>query len=198
MKNKKECLGKMRKQQYQCQPAGLTLVELLVVITIVSIMTLISVPNFITTLRNYRLRASSMDLLAAVRETRTQAMSYGRRFKFTVNTDNYTYTRERLPFKQINLMKLPIEEYLYEETTAELDAINLHPHNKDVPFNHRQGIVDIDTIPAAGVNLIFNPSGTVEITGAGFASLKLYGTMFGYEVRVYKGGQINLLRVELP
>jgi hypothetical protein len=117
---------------------------------------------------------------------------------FTVNKTNYTYTRERLPFKQINLMKLPIEEYLYEETTAELQAINLHPHNKDVPFNHRQGIYSMKTVPAGGVTLIFNPSGTVEIPGAGFASFKLYGRMFGYEVRVYKGGQINLVRIELP
>ena len=188
----------MKQHQDRYQRNGLTLVELLVVIAIVSIMTLISVPNFVTTLRNYRLRAASVDLLAGIRETRTKAMSEGRRYLFTVNTATYTFTRERQPFKQINLMKLPIEEYLYEETTAELQAINLHPHNKEVPFNHRFGIVDMETVPATGLTLTFNPSGTVDITGAGYASFKLYGNMFGYEILVYKGGQIQLLRIELP
>lgn len=181
---------------------GVTLIELLIVIAIIAILSAFATPNFITTLRNYRLRASAMQLLTAVRETRTQAMSNARQFTFTVSLDNATqtfmYSRERLAFKQINLMKLPIVEYLYEDTSAELVAINTHPENKDVAFNHRAGILSMETVPSSGFEVTFNPSGTADIPTTAIAKMKMYGHLFGYEVRVYKGGQISLHQIDLP
>lgn len=138
-----------------------------------------------------------MNLLTEVRKTRTEAMANLRAFKLTVDPVGYTLTRERLPYKEINVQRLPLEEYLYEETEDELKVFNEHPNNKDVYFNHRGGIREMKTIPDP-VQVTFDASGTAQIPGSGFAQLQVYGTMFGYEIRIYKGGQIKMVQIPLP
>jgi prepilin-type N-terminal cleavage/methylation domain-containing protein len=180
------------------QQKGVTLIEILIVVSIIGIISLISLPNFITSLRNYRLRAGAMNLLGEVRKTRTEAMANLRPFRFTVNTAGYTLTRVRLPYREINVQRLPLEEYLYEETEDELRAFNERPENKDVYFNHRGGIREMKTIPETGFQVTFDPSGTAQIPGTGFAALQVYGTMFGYEIRIYRGGQVKMVQIPLP
>ncbi len=184
----------------QKNSSGLTLVEIIVVVFIIGILALISTPNFITAIRNYRLRAAAINLLTALRETRSEAIGKGRMFKFTVNTTNFTYTRERLPFSQIDVLKLPCDRqdcWLFEEKADDLATINNDPANKNVFFNYQRGILSMETTPTT-IELTFNPAGTITVPGTGLASFKMYGPMFGYEIKVYKGGQITFHKISLP
>ena len=57
--------------------AGMTLIELLMVLIIASVLMGTAVPSFHHTLQRLRLQAAVNDLLAAIDQTRSQAMARG-------------------------------------------------------------------------------------------------------------------------
>ena len=123
-------------------------------------------------------------------------MSVGREYEFTIgknDDDKWTYTRKRLPYKQINVLKLPIEEYLFEETSDELDAINSRPENYQVPFNTEDlRKMDVAMTPEENFKVTFTASGTavIEQTAYGEVTLSRDNEM-SYTIKIYKGGQIT-------
>ncbi len=176
---------------------GVTLMELLVVVAVIGIITSIGAPNLIRWIRLGNLKSAAMNLLAGARETRSQAMANGREFEFTLGTNadgEWTYTRTRLPFKQINVLKLPIEEYLFEETIEELNGINTSSDNYQVPFftGNLSGFSVTPTPAAASFKVTFSAAGTAVIAETAQAVVTLSrGSEMSYTITFYKGGQIT-------
>jgi hypothetical protein len=111
-----------------------------------------------------------------------------------------TYTVTRSPYVLYDPATLieggSTEVYIYEPSqgTLTVDSTDIDYYEKleeNVSFDEREGIESITPDPDPFI-LIFNPSGTVTIGGTGIASLQIAGRFLDYEIRVYKGGQINL------
>ncbi len=71
----------------KCGRGGFTLVELLLVIVIIGIVTAISVPTFVKSMRGNRLRTSARSIVAAGRYARSMSVMHQRAMALTFNLD---------------------------------------------------------------------------------------------------------------
>lgn len=57
--------------------SGFTVIELMVVVSVIAVLTTVSVPSFQTVLDNYRVRRATEDLVATIYLARTEAIKHG-------------------------------------------------------------------------------------------------------------------------
>jgi type IV fimbrial biogenesis protein FimT len=69
---------------------GFTLVELMVVLALLSILTMMAVPSFNSTVSSVRLSGAANDLMASIQQARATAMRLGRRVTVCATTDGTT------------------------------------------------------------------------------------------------------------
>ena len=197
--------------------AGVTLVEMLIVVAIIGIMAGIGVPNFTALIRNHRTRSSAMTLLADIRSTRSRAISLNRELSMEIIIDNaetdwtkkYLYTIRRSAYIIYDPLDVALgtanssnpSSILFQETEETLEMGTSFNINKGL----REVVVNGDSAPDS-IILTFNPSGTIfmatrsdssDTSGASdtmistFVHLDLIGRHRHYEIVVYKGGQVN-------
>jgi len=165
--------------------------EMLIVVAIIGIMAGITVPNFMTMIRSNRIRAISLDLLAVIRQERSRALSLGRSVQLTINPEDKTYTVTRLLYQQYDPLSadqssITHSELLYEEPEQVLES--------NAEIDRKGWLTQMEVVPEDFV-LVFTPSGTVFIEEVPVASVKLEGEHIGYEIQVYKGGQIDIFKL---
>ena len=70
---------------------GFTLIELMVVVTLIGVMIAIAVPSFAAFVSNYRATSAANDLLQAITQARTEALKQGRRVTIAPNLAGPAY-----------------------------------------------------------------------------------------------------------
>jgi hypothetical protein len=61
-------------------------------------------------------------------------------------------------------------------------------------FDSKSWINEVIVSPSS-FKLVFMPSGMVEIKDVAIASVQIKGEHIGYEIKVYKAGQVDLYRI---
>ncbi len=184
-------------KRYRQNNAGMTLMEILVVVAIIGVMAGISIPNFMGAVKNNRVRARTLEFLAAIRKERSRAIALSRQVQMTISapvSGDPTYTVQRLGYTLYDpLSSDPFNPEILNEEEAEVLLSN-------VAIDTGRWLADVDPVilnsdtDVTSLDLIFNPSGTVQLTGVVVASIKLQGDRIGYEIQVYKAGQVDLFR----
>ncbi len=175
----------------QTKMKGVTLMEILIVVAIIGILSGIAIPNFIGIVRNNRVRARAIGLVNVLRNERARAISLQREIQVTIDKDNKTYSVQQLEYT------------LHDPLSADLDAPDILSEEdaKDLvvsmPFDESDWL-DHETEPVAiypdPFTVIFKPSGIIEMTGGAIiATVSLKGKRLGFEIELYKGGQIKLI-----
>ena len=171
---------------------GVTLIEMLVVIAIIGVIAGIGIPNFTGILRRGRVRTQAIELLAVIRNERGRAISLDRAIEMVIHATGKYYTVTRLAF------------ILYDPLSSDPDhpdILNEEDAEMLVDIGDPAGAIDReDWLEAFTVNpdplrLVFAPSGMIEITGGVVGSVTLSGYGTGYEIKIYKGGQIDIFRL---
>jgi prepilin-type N-terminal cleavage/methylation domain-containing protein len=72
--------------------SGYSLAELMVVISIIGILAVIAVPNFVTSVSTYKLKNTSVDLCSNLRKARSLAVKHNRNIVINFNADAKTYS----------------------------------------------------------------------------------------------------------
>jgi prepilin-type N-terminal cleavage/methylation domain-containing protein len=75
-----------------CKQKGYSLTELMVVVSIIGILGVIAVPNFVTSVSTYKLKNTSVDLCSNLRRARSIAVKQNRNVVISFNTDAKTYS----------------------------------------------------------------------------------------------------------
>jgi prepilin-type N-terminal cleavage/methylation domain-containing protein len=71
---------------------GYSITELMVVVSIIGILGVIAVPNFVTSVSTYKLKNTSVDLCSNLRKARSLAVKQNRNVVINFNTDAKTYS----------------------------------------------------------------------------------------------------------
>jgi len=71
---------------------GYSITELMVVVSIIGILGVIAVPNFVTSVSTYKLKNTSVDLCSNLRKARSIAVKQNRNVAISFNTDAKTYS----------------------------------------------------------------------------------------------------------
>ena len=71
---------------------GYSITELMVVVSIIGILGVIAVPNFVTSVSTYKLKNTSVDLCFNLRKARSFAVKQNRNVAINFNTDAKTYS----------------------------------------------------------------------------------------------------------
>lgn len=186
-------------RRYRQNIKGITLLEMLVVVTIIGILVLISLPNIPPIIAGHRVRSSANDLLTKVRTIRSVAISKRRQLDMTIDTTEHLLKVEKPKHTEYDLLKdiaLAIstssEAYpnlssfiLYEEDAETLEEVH-------VGDKRRNGI-DLMETDCPSNKVSFNPSGTIQSTCTiTITNKKSSGK---YQLTLYKGGQIVLERL---
>lgn len=171
---------------------GITVLEMIVVVAIIGVLAGISLPNMMTAIRNNRVRSVCINLLAQLRETRSQAISLARKIQFSVDATNKTYSAIIQKYTLYDPLD-PNLSRIMNEQEAETLASN-------VKFDENNWLRPAGTpapveVTPTTFDLVFTPAGLVEIKGSPVGSIKLRGTHIAYEIQVYKAGQIDLFRL---
>lgn len=175
-------------QRFYKSQRGVTLMEMLAIVMIIGILSAIAIPNFVTLIRNHRLRQSSIVLLSALRRERARALSLSRQIQISINAANRTYSVKKLEFNFYDPMQLAAGEDL---NTG--DEIFTEPEETIGSGSFKSGGLEsvvINSSAATALNLTFSPSGTVSDT----ATITLSNTHLSYQIQVYKGGQMQMVR----
>jgi prepilin-type N-terminal cleavage/methylation domain-containing protein len=178
---------------------GVSLLEMLVVITVIGILAGISLPNMMTAIRNNRVRSVCLELLAQLRETRSQAISLGRRVKFTLDADTKTYDVEIQRYTLYDPLDPTHAKIMYQDAD-DAAAQKSRQLALDVPFDQNDWLrpagtpAPVETTPET-FNVTFSPAGLAEMAGSPIGSIKLRGTHIAYEIQIYRAGQIDLFRL---
>lgn len=137
--------------------SGYSLVELLVVVAIIGIVSLVSVPNFISMARSGRLKTSLRDFASTMRTARERAVTSYRQVRISFPTgtaaDARTYTMWEQTaggtWQQIGTTRR-LEETCY--------------------FSGQENVTNVDGDTPATYDLIFRPNGTPQLpSGTVFA-----------------------------
>ena len=167
---------------------GVTLMEMMAIVMIIGILSTIAIPNFVTLIKNHRLRQSSIVLLSALRKERSRALSLSRQIQVSINATDWTYIVKKLEFNFFDPMQLAAGEELKKG-----DEIFTEPEQTIASGSFKTGGLEsvvINSSAAAKLDLTFNPSGTVNDT----ATITLSNNHLSYQIQVYKGGQMQLVR----
>ncbi len=193
--NRQSTIRDMKK--YRQNGAGMTLMEILVVVTIIGIMAGIGIPNFMRAVKNNRVRARTLEFLAAVRKERSRAIALNRRVQMTIDAPDSgdpTYSVQRLAYTLYDPLSAdPYHPEILSEEEAEVLL-------SDVVIDTGHWLADVDPVilnsdtDLTTLDLTFTPSGTAQVAGVVVASIKLQGDRMGYEIKIYKAGQIDLFR----
>ena len=171
--------------RYKLTTKGVTLIEMIVVVTIIAIIAGISIPNFMIMVRNNRVRTRALDVLNVFRNAQSQAISLNREIQVQLNAQNKTYTVTRLAFVLYDPLSSDLS---HPDPLNEEDAEILQANE---PFDQWNWLVNgVETAPASFA-VTFTPSGTIQIQGVVIASVKLKGEHIGYEIELYRAGQIK-------
>jgi prepilin-type N-terminal cleavage/methylation domain-containing protein len=164
---------------------GVTLIEMIAVITIIAIIVGISIPNFMIAVRNNRVRTRSIAMLNILRDVQSQAVSLNRDIVMQLDAQNKTYTVTRAAFTLYDPLSPDLSHpIILNKEDAEILQAN-------VPFDQWNWLVDgVETDPASFA-VTFTPSGTIQMQGVVIASVKLKGKHIGYEIELYRAGQIK-------
>lgn len=178
---------------------GVTLMEMMIVVAIIGIMAGISLPNMMTAIRNNRVRSVCIELLAQLRETRSKAISLGRRIKFEIDASNKTYDVVIQRYTLYDPLDPTHAKIMYQDSD-DTDAQKRRELALDVPFDQNDWLrpagtpAPVETTPT-NFSVIFTPAGLVEMAGSPVGSIKLRGTHIAYEIQIYRAGQIDLFRL---
>ena len=188
---------------------GVTLLELLVVVTIIMILAVISLPNIFKIIMMHRIRTSTNDVLIKARFIRSLAIKSRRQLVWDLNLQEQSFTIIKTGHTEYDLLEdiadavskgqaLDDEYILYEERGGQV--CNTTWNNALVPDStceyyfggskSKNGIdADIVIEPSScGNELKFYPSGTLQST----CEITIKNEMLDrqYTILLYKGGQI--------
>ncbi len=175
--------------RYKLNTKGVTLVEMIAVVVIIGILAAISIPNFVTMVRNNRVRARSLAVLSALRNGRSRAISLNRQLQLQIDEQNKTYSLTRLAFILYDPLS-PDPEHPIILNTEEAETLLA-----DEPFDRGDWLVEGVEISPDPFTVTFTPSGTIQIPSVVTASVKLKGQHIGYEIMLYRAGQISISRL---
>jgi len=167
---------------------GVTLIEMLIVVAIIGTLAGISLPNFMTMIKNNRVRARSVALLGALRNERSRAIALNRQVQMDIDATAKTYSVTRVAYT------------LYDPLSPDLfhpNILNTEPAEMllaATPFDEGDWLDQGVEISPDPFTITFTPSGTINIPSVVTASVKLEGEHIGYEIVLYKGGQIGFSR----
>ncbi len=172
-------IWKMRKTR------GVTLIEMLVVVAIIGTLAGISTPNFITMIKSNRIRARSVALLGALRNERSRAIALSRQVAMTIDAQAKTYSVTRLAYTLYD----PLSPDLFHPNILNTEEAEMLL--AATPFDQGDWLSQGVEISPDPFTITFTPSGTIIIPSVVTASVKLNGEHVGYEIVLYKGGQIG-------
>lgn len=186
---------------------GVTLLELLVVITIIGILVLISLPNIFKIITMHRIRTSANDVLIKARFVRELAIKTRRRLNMQFTDDTESFYIQKMGHTEYDLLKdiataiskaqpINTDEYiLYVEKGGFICpstwANALLP---DATCEYYVGGSlmknGVDTLTSDCDPIIFNASGTIDST----CTITITNTMLNrqYDIMLYKGGQMKI------
>ncbi len=173
---------------YKSNTKGVTLMEMLIVVAIIGILATISMPNFITMVRNNRVKARSLALLSALRNERSRALSLNRQIEMQIDEQNKTYTTTQLAYTLYD----PLSPDLFHPIILNTEGAETLQAN--TPFDKGDWLVEGVEISPDPFTVTFTPSGTIQIPSVVTASVKLNGEHIGYEITLYRAGQISISR----
>lgn len=177
---------KLQPPQFRHSERGVSLMEMLVVVAIVGVLSLVTVPNFMSMYQGQRMKASTRTMITDVRNARQLAISGNQRtkisFKTGVNVHDYEVYREvkdrmtnTAEWKRVRFGNLGITAYI--DSSSFDDFITGDGGTKDVVFRPNG---TIENIPASGTpyidiktkqkvakpsyRLTFTVSGNVKLT----------------------------------
>jgi prepilin-type N-terminal cleavage/methylation domain-containing protein len=207
----------MRRQAHRVT-RGVTLIELLAVVTIIGILAMISLPNIYKIIQMNRIRSSCNDLLIKIRYARALAIKTHREMRITLNLTKESFTLFKPGHTEYDLLK---DAEIASAVASDTQTLN----DRQKLFIEKSGRVcvtswggsqissgaceyyvgesarnnGIDTFTStcpAGTNagevvLTFEASGVVSATcSITMQSTKVKNT---YTLKMYKGGQMVLL-----
>lgn len=166
--------------------------EMIAVVAIIGILAGISLPNMMTAIRNNRVRSVSIDLLAEIREARSQAISLARKIQFSVDASNKTYSIVIQKYTLYDPLD-PSRARIMNEQEAKILASNVEFDPND--WLKAAGTPAPVEVTPGTFDVVFTPAGLAELKGSPVGSIKLRGTHIAYEIQIYKAGQIDLFRL---
>jgi hypothetical protein len=189
---------------------GVTLLELLVVVTIIMILAVISLPNIFKIIMMHRIRTSTNDVLIKARFIRSLAIKSRRQLVWDLNLQEQSFTIIKTAHTEYDLLQdiadavskgqtLDDEYILYEERGGQV--CNTTWNNALVPDSiceyyfggskSKNGIdADIVVDPTSCEEIKFYPSGTLQSTCKITIKNKMLDRQ--YTILLYKGGQIAI------
>lgn len=188
-----------------CRNSGVTLVELLIVISIISILALMAVPQYGRFVAKSNARKATNDLLQNMRLARTMAIKENRPYLITFNEGNANSYRFGFDGNNNNSLLDPADGY----GTGPVRSVNLqNEYGNEIMFGTIavNGPDQPDLCPAcigiggstvafgataAPVRQVFNPDGTASFTGSAFITHN--GRGMAYMLRIsFRSGKIDL------
>lgn len=168
---------------------GVTLIEMIVVLSIITIMASISIPNFITMVKNNRVRMRALEMLNTLRNAQSQAVSLNREIQVDIDAVNKTYTVTRDAF----ILYDPLSPDLTHPIILNTEAAEMLQANK--PFDEFNWLANGVEVAPDPFTVTFTPSGTTHISNVIIASVELKGEYVGYKIALYRAGQISFTRL---
>lgn len=162
---------------------GLTLIELIVVMTLLVLLAFIAIPSFVTAGKSAQVRSAAQQLVATFRYARVKALSLGRPVLVELNRDENTVrvllpadiVERQLTRRQSSVANLSLEEWTDEdwrkisgerlETLDPLEfAVDPSPMGKERRLQEGVQITSItDLVSGEELNLVaFYPDGTAS------------------------------------
>jgi prepilin-type N-terminal cleavage/methylation domain-containing protein len=139
---------------------GYSLAELMIVVSIIGILGIIAVPNFVTSVSTYKLKNSSVDLCSNLRKARSIAVKQNRTVAINFNIDAKTYSID-------NGSSVRLEEGIYfghGNATASANPIESIPSD-GVSFASEKATINNQGISNAGYVYLQNGKGETYAVG---------------------------------
>ena len=189
---------------------GVTLLELLVVVTIIMILAVISLPNIFKIIMMHRIRTSTNDVLIKARFIRSLAIKSRRQLVWDLNLQEQSFTIIKTGHTEYDLLEdiadavskgqaLDDEYILYEErggqvcnTTWNNALISGSTCEYYFGGSQSKNGIDADIVvePTSCDEIKFYPSGTLQSTCKIMIKNKMLDRQ--YTILLYKGGQIAI------